>query len=1278
VDTLTKLLAFLVVLGTLVVFHELGHYVVARWCKVKVLRFSIGFGRVVWARRFGADRTEWAVSAIPLGGYVKMLDEREGAVAADDLPRAFNRQSVGKRIAIVAAGPIANLLLACSSSRGPSSQGVPGQRALACDATREHAGGCGGDSRRGPGRRRRRRPVKSWQDLRWRLLRASGASEITIDVERPDGAHAQRTVSLGSVTGAEWEGNFMPTLGFRTDLGAPLIDEALPDKPAARAGIRAGDRIVAIDGEPVRSPAEVAAKTNARPGSAVTFRIVRDGAERDVTFTTEVAEQAGRKVGIAGVRLKVDPVYAERLSITVRYGLGDALVQGTRKTWELAAFTVRMLGRILIGEASLKNISGPITMADFAGSPRKRERSSSSAISRSSASASACSISSLFRCWMGGICCIISSKSSKAAPSPTALSRSANASAWPCWPCSWRWLFSMTSPDCSSHVPLPVPRPPIVLTSVVGKRGSGDCGNSDAQLRRAVLAALAHLRNALTAGCRAGIAALALAFALAWVAPPASAITPFVVKDIRVEGVQRTEAGTVFSYLPIKVGDTLDDEKAALAVKALFATGFFRDVRLEVEDQVLLVIVQERPTISKVEITGNKEFDTDTLKKALKEIGVADARIFDRSALDRAEQEMKRQYLSRGRYAAKVTVTVTPQERNRVAINIAIEEGDAAKIARINIVGENAYSESDLLSMMTLTTPGWTTWYTKNDQYSKQKLSADLETLRSYYQNRGYLEFNVDSTQVSITPDKEDIYITINITEGPRYTVSEIRLGGDLPIPATELAGLVQMRVGETFSRERLQASVKAISDRLGTEGYAFANVNAIPEIDRDKLSAAFTIFVDPGRRVYIRKVNINGNVRTRDEVIRREMRQLEAAWYDGARIERSKVRIRRLGYFDDVNIETPPVAGTPDQADVEVTVTEKATGNLLAGIGYSTSEKFVFNASVSQQNIFGSGNALTAGINTSSINRTIAVTYTEPYYTVDGVSRTLEAYQRQIDPSTLSVAPYQSETIGGAVSYGIPITETDTINLGFRYDHNKLTLFENSPLYYFLYVAEFGSVTDSIIVSLGWARDTRDDILYPTRGVLQVAGVEVGVPIVDLSYYKANYLIQWFWPFYGDFVLMLRGDVGYAAGYGGKPLPFYKVFYGGGVGSVRGYDTATLVRATLPEILWAGSARSSAMPSCSIRSSGETNRCGQACSSMPVRFPGFQAWARRVRASRRKTRSSVFRTASGSRGTRRWGRSSSATRFRSRSTAATGSRPSSSRSGRCSRRRYEVRRRDD
>ncbi|MEP6657037.1 MAG: outer membrane protein assembly factor BamA [Betaproteobacteria bacterium] len=640
----------------------------------------------------------------------------------------------------------------------------------------------------------------------------------------------------------------------------------------------------------------------------------------------------------------------------------------------------------------------------------------------------------------------------------------------------------------------------------------------------------------------------------------ALAFEPFVVKDIRVEGVQRTEAGTVFSYLPIKVGDRVDDERAAQAVRALFATGFFRDVRIEADNDVLVVAVQERPTISKIELTGNKEFDTDTLKKALKEIGLTEARIFDRSALERAEQEMKRQYITRGLYAAQVTTTVTPQERNRVAVNFTIVEGDAARITRINIVGAQAFSESQLTKEMQLTTPGWLTWYTKNDQYSKQKLQADLESLRSFYQNRGYLEFVVESTQVSITPDKEDIYITININEGPLYTVSDVKLAGELMVPESELLALIKVRPGDVYSRERLQATAKDISDRLGADGYAFANVNAVPELDREKRTAAFTIFVDSGRRVYVRRINISGNTKTRDEVIRREMRQLEGGWYDNARIERSKVRVRRLGFFEDVNIETPPVPGTTDQADVDVTVVEKATGNLLAGVGYSSADGIVFNASVSQQNIFGSGNALIAAINTSKINRTISLAFTEPYWTVNGVSRTLEVYQKNIDPtSTLAVSRYSSSTLGAAATFGVPITETDTVNLGARFEHTKLDLFAESPPIYLDFANRFGLVTDTVIGSIGWSRDTRDDILYPSRGRLQSVLLEVGLPIGDLSYYKLNYLHQWFLPVYSDFVLMVRGDFGYGGGYSGKPLPFFKAFYAGGVGSVRGYETSSL-----------------------------------------------------------------------------------------------------------------------
>ena len=672
----------------------------------------------------------------------------------------------------------------------------------------------------------------------------------------------------------------------------------------------------------------------------------------------------------------------------------------------------------------------------------------------------------------------------------------------------------------------------------------------------------AHQRARADASCAAGVRVWFALFALllwARCMPVALAFEPFTVRDIRVEGVQRTDAGTVFNYLPIKVGDRVDDEKASAAVKALYATGFFRDVRLEVEGGVLVVIVQERPTISQIDIVGTKEFDKDTLRKALKDIGIAESRIFDRSALDRAEQEFKRQYINRGYYAMQVTTTVTPQERNRVAVNFTVEEGDVAKIANINIVGAQAFTEAALIKEITLSTPGWLTWYTKNDQYSKQKLQADLETLRSFYTNRGYLEFAVDSTQVSITPEKEQIYIAINVTEGPRYTVGDVRLAGELLLPEAELTRLILVHPGEIYSREKLTQSAKALSDRLGSDGYAFANVNAVPEIDREKHVAAFTFFIDPGRRVYIRKVNISGNAKTRDEVIRRELRQLEGAWYDSTRIERSKVRITRLNYFDDVNIETPAVAGSPDQVDVEVTVTEKATGNLLAGVGYSSADGLVLTGSISQNNVFGTGNSLVLAVNTSKYNRTAALTYTEPYWTADGISRTTELYVKNIDPTSLPIAQYSSKTYGAALGFGVPITETDGINLAGRIEHTNLSLFADSPPIYHQFIDDFGAVTNSYILSAGWARDTRDNILFPTRGLLQSALVEWGMPFGDLSYYKLNYLAQWFTPLPANIVGMLRADLGYGGGLDGKPLPFFKAYYAGGVGSVRGYDTASL-----------------------------------------------------------------------------------------------------------------------
>lgn len=644
-----------------------------------------------------------------------------------------------------------------------------------------------------------------------------------------------------------------------------------------------------------------------------------------------------------------------------------------------------------------------------------------------------------------------------------------------------------------------------------------------------------------------------------FVASPALAFEPFVVKDIRVEGIQRTEAGTVFSYLPVKVGERFSDEKASQAIKALFATGFFKDVRIEVDNDVIVVVLDERPAIAQVDFVGIKEFDKDALKKGLKEVGLAESRIFDRAVLERAEQELKRQYLSKGLYGVQITTTVTPLERNRVGVNFNVVEGDAAKIRQISIIGNQVFKEKELLELFSLTTPGWMTWYSKSDQYSKQKLSADIETLRSYYLNRGYLDFSVDSTQVSITPDKKDIYITLSITEGEKYTVSYVKLAGNMVVPEEELQKLVKLKASDTFVRDNVTATTKAISDRLGNAGYAFANVNAAPEVDKANRTVAFTVFVDPGRRVYVRKINFAGNARTRDEVIRREMRQMEGAWYDGDALNRSKVRLDRLGYFDEVTVETPAVPGSTDQVDANFTVKERATGNLMLGAGFSSSEKVILSASISQQNLFGTGNAMTLQVNTGRINKTIALSFTNPYWTIDGVSIGWDLYQRNVDPTSLSVATYKSSSIGAGIRFGYPIAEDDRINFGLAVDQTSIKVYDSSPSPYVGFVNTFGDTAKSLLATIGWSRDRRDSFVYPTSGVYQRASVEIATPAFDMRYIRANYQHQYWIPFGGGYALMLNGDVGYAHGYDGKELPFYKNFYAGGIGSVRGYQQSTL-----------------------------------------------------------------------------------------------------------------------
>ena len=653
---------------------------------------------------------------------------------------------------------------------------------------------------------------------------------------------------------------------------------------------------------------------------------------------------------------------------------------------------------------------------------------------------------------------------------------------------------------------------------------------------------------------------LALALAAVFAVQPVFAEEPFVVKDIRVEGIQRTEAGTVFSYLPVKVGEVMTDEKTAAAIKALYATGFFKDVRLEARDGVVIVTVEERPSIARITLTGIKEFSEDDLKNGLKQTGLAEGRVLDRALLDKAEQELQRQYFNRGKYAVEIKSTLTPLERNRVAVQFDVVEGDSARIRQINIIGNKAFKEKELLNQFTSTTPGWLTWYTKNDQYSKSRLGGDIEALRSFYLNRGYLEFNVDSTQVSISPDKQGIYITVNVTEGPQYRVSDVKLAGQMLVPEAELQKLVTVKPGEVFERDRLTETTKKIADRLGNDGYAFANVNAVPELDKDKSTVAFTLFVDPGRRVYVNRVNVTGNTKTRDEVVRREIRQMEGAYYDAEKISRSRDRLNRLGYFNEVNIETPSVAGTTDQVDVNVSVAEKSTGNVMLGAGFSSSEGLVLSGSVSQSNVFGTGNRLSAQINSGSVNKVYSLSFTNPYYTIDGISLGYDLYRRDIDATDLdNVGDYKTSTYGAGVRFGLPVNERDFISFGLTYEQTSLTTNPSSPTIYQLFEQEFGSDNDTLRLDTSWARDTRNSYLFPTKGQLQRVAAEVGTPLGSLQYYKLSFQHQQFLPLSKRFTLMLNGEVGIGGGLSGKPLPFFKNFYAGGNSSVRGFKNGTL-----------------------------------------------------------------------------------------------------------------------
>lgn len=667
---------------------------------------------------------------------------------------------------------------------------------------------------------------------------------------------------------------------------------------------------------------------------------------------------------------------------------------------------------------------------------------------------------------------------------------------------------------------------------------------------------------------------LRLPFVLALLLLPLSLVqaASFKVEDIRVEGLRRISAGTVFNYLPVQIGQNIQAEDTGEIVRALYRTGFFKDVRLERRGNVLVVYVQESPAIAKIRITGNKAMEEKPLLQALKDIGLAEGRVFSRSVLDRIERELNRQYYAMGKYGMTLTSTVTPLENNRVAINIVIAEGESARIKQVNIIGNQAFSESTLRKQMKLSTGGWLSSFTKEDQYSRQKLSGDLEALKSFYMDRGYINFRVDSTQVTISPNKKDIYVTVNIHEGDVYEISDLRLAGNLTVDPQQIFPLVEISRGEVFSRKKVVKASEKISELLGDSGYAFANINSIPDIDEANKKVALTFFVDPGKRVYVRRIHMKGNTRTRDEVLRREFRQMESAWFSTSKIKLSKDRLQRLGYFEDVSVETKPVPGSADQVDVDVKVKEKASGSIMAGLGYSQSQGLMFNTSINQANFLGTGKRIGFAFNTSEVNTLYQLAYTNPYYTVDGISRGFNIKYSETNYKELNLSSYNVDTAQIGVNFGIPVNETDSINIGLDVENNNMKIGRvdadrhgvPGEIEDFIDPNKTGKRSreyTNFRLSTDWSRDSTNHMYFPTRGARQTLGAEITIPGSDLEYYKLGYRHQQYFPIVEDsLTLAVKLDVGYGESYGDtKTFPFYENYFAGGPKSVRGFKDYSL-----------------------------------------------------------------------------------------------------------------------
>ena len=656
-----------------------------------------------------------------------------------------------------------------------------------------------------------------------------------------------------------------------------------------------------------------------------------------------------------------------------------------------------------------------------------------------------------------------------------------------------------------------------------------------------------------------GLHRLAMVLVLA-LAPVAAFGQTFVVDDIRVEGLRRVSTGTVFNELPIAVGDTVTEQDTAAAIKKLFATGFFDDVRIERDGDSLVVVVVERPSIANIDFTGNDEVETEQLVESLARVGFAVGRTFDPVVLNRMVQELRETYFAQGRYSAGIEATVTPLERHRVGIHFEIDEGEVARIRRINIVGNRSFDEEDLLDLFESTTRTMFSWLTGSDRYSKQKVTGDLERLRTHYLDRGYINFTIDSTQVSLTPDKRHIYITINVTEGKTFEVATVELAGNLVVEPEVLIPLVDVRRGDVFNRSDVVSTATNVKTRLGDEGYAFANVNAVPDIREEEGLVDLAFFVDPGQRVYVRRIEFRGNFQTRDEVLRREMRQIEGTWVVNRDLDRSRQRLLQLGHFDEVRVETQAVPGTTDQVDVTVHVTERAFGALLLSAGYAQDRGALFNVSVTQENLFGTGNSASFTFNNSSSQEEYSVSYTNPYFTQEGISRRLFARYEETEGRELDISDYSTDVAGAGVSFGIPTNEFDRFHFGISAEGIDFEPGADASRE----VMDLERATDGsyleLLGSVRWSRDERDRRILPTQGSFSSALAEVAIPGSGLRYFRTRLSHQRFFPVTEDWILMAEVEAAYGDGYGGTDsLPLTRHFFAGGPRSVRGFKSNSL-----------------------------------------------------------------------------------------------------------------------